>query len=292
MDGKTLRATWILQALALAPALAAADLALPADKEGMIELGRQHATAWDLYQYFLAEADGGDRPGAADMPDWSGVYSRGGIIFNFDPDQGTSPEPTAKLTPEYERLLAEKLDRLARGIEFDPLSECAPPGHPRWLTEPFLREFAPLPHQTWLINEMVNDIRRVYTDGRGHTPEEEAYPTYNGDSIGFWDDGRLVVHTNQLMAGQYQRTQPDYSDEVETVEIWEKVDDRTLVAHVWVYDPPALREPWYARQTYTKLSDQESLRIRYWHCSENPNNEVIQTEEGGSDFRDFTFDDR
>ena len=292
MDAKTLRATWILQALALAPAIAAADLVLPADKEGMIELGRQHETAWDLYQYFLAEAEGGDRPGAADLPDWSGVYSRGGIIFNFDPDQGTSREPTAKLTPEYERRLAEKLDRLARGIEFDPLSECAPPGHPRWLTEPFLREFVPLPHQTWLINEMVNDIRRVYTDGRGHTPEEEAYPTYNGDSIGFWDDGRLVVHTNQLMAGQYQRTQPDYSDEVETVEIWEKVDDRTLVAHVWVYDPPALREPWYARQTYTKLSDQESLRIRYWHCSENPNNEVIQTDEGGSDFRDFTFDDR
>lgn len=292
MDGKTLRATWILQVLVLAPAIAAADLVLPADKEGMIELGRQHETAWDLYQYFLTEADGGDRPGAADLPDWSGVYSRGGIIFNFDPDQGTSREPTAKLTPEYERRLAEKLDRIARGIEFDPLSECAPPGHPRWLTEPFLREFVPLPHQTWLINEMVNDIRRVYTDGRGHTPEEEAYPTYNGDSIGFWDDGRLVVHTNQLMAGQYQRTQPDYSDEVETVEIWEKVDDRTLVAHVWVYDPPALREPWYARQTYTKLSDQESLRIRYWHCSENPNNEVIQTDEGGSDFRDFTFDDR
>jgi hypothetical protein len=32
------------------------------------------------------------------MPDWTGVYTRGGIIFNFDPDQGRGP-PTAKLTP-------------------------------------------------------------------------------------------------------------------------------------------------------------------------------------------------
>jgi hypothetical protein len=47
---------------------------------------------------------------------------------------------------------------------------CAP-GYPRWLTEPFLREFVVTPDQTWLINEMVNDIRRIYTDGCDHTPE-------------------------------------------------------------------------------------------------------------------------
>ncbi|HEY8519510.1 MAG TPA: hypothetical protein VIN61_05480 [Gammaproteobacteria bacterium] len=281
----------ILPAALLVPALAAADIELPGTKEGMTELGRRHATAWDLYQFFLEQADGGDRKGPADMPDWSGVYTRNGIIFNFDPDQGRDRLPTAKLTPEYQRRLEEKLDRIERGIEYDPLSECAPPGHPRWLTEPFLREFVPTPKQTWLINEMVNDIRRVYTDGRGHTPEEEAYPTYNGDSIGFWDGDRLVVHTNQLMAGQYQRTQPEYTEQVETVEIWEKVDDRNIVAHVWVYDPPVLAEPWYVKQTYTKLSDEQSLRIRYWHCAENPNNVVIRTEEGSSQFRDFTFTD-
>src|SRR5690606_25929427 len=151
----------------------------------------------------------------------------------------------------------EKMDRLERGIEFDQLSECAPPGHPRWLTEPFLREFVPTPKQTWLINEMVNDIRRVYTDGRGHTPEEEAYPTYNGDSIGFWDGDRLVVHTNQLMAGQYQRTQPEYTEQVETVEIWEKVDDRNIVAHVWVYDPPVRSE-----EHTSELQSRENLVCR------------------------------
>ena len=74
----------------------------------------------------------------------------------------------------------------------------------------------------YLINEMVNDIRRVYTDGRGHVPEADRYPLYNGDSIGFWDGKRLVVHTNQLTSGQYQRTSPRYSEQVETVEIWER----------------------------------------------------------------------
>jgi hypothetical protein len=284
-----LRATLVAAAAVYATAAIAA-IELPADKPGLIALGKQHRTAFELYKALEGQANGGQRLNPARLPDWSGVYSRQGILFNFDQDQGRNRLATAKLTPEYEKRLVDKLDRIEKGIEFDPLSNCAPPGHPRWLTEPFLREFIVTADQSWLINEMVNDIRRIYTDGREHIPEADRYPLYNGDSIGFWDGQKLVIHTNQLRDGQYQRTQPEYSDQVETVEVWEKVDDRTLVAHVWVYDPPALVEPWYAKQTYVKLTDEEKLlRIRYWDCAENQNNEVIQTDSGSSQFLDFTF---
>jgi len=289
----------VLLNVALAAAGAAATtvsfaaIQLPADKAGLIELGRQHRTAAELYKAFEAEADGGKRLDPARLPDWTGVYSRQGVLFNFDQDQGRNRMPTAKLTPEYEKRLVDKLDAIARGIEFDQLSNCAPPGHPRWMTEPFLRDFVITPDITYLINEMVNDIRRIYTDGRDHVPEADRYPLYNGDSIGFWDGARLVIHTNQLRSGQYQRTQPEYSEQVETVEIWEKVDERTLVAHVWVYDPPSLVEPWYAQHTYLSLSNPDkSLRIRYWDCGENQNNTVIQTDDGSSQFRDFTFTEK
>ena len=280
----------LVSASVLSPRVSA-QIMLPATKQGMVDLGERYATADELYQAFEQQVDGGQQPSWTQLPDWSGVYARGGIIFNFDVDQGRNRLPTAKLTPEYEQRLLAKLDRLDRGIEYDELSACAPPGHPRWLTEPFLREFVPTPEQTWLINEMVNDIRRIYTDGRGHPPVEDRYASYNGDSIGFWAGQQLVVHTNQLHSGVYQRTQPEYSDQVETVEIWEKVSERDLIAHVWVYDPPALAKPWYAKQTYTTLSDEQRLRIRYWHCSENQNNNVIQTEDGSSQFSDFSFTD-
>jgi len=277
--------------LTVVAAAASAAISLPEQKDKLAEIGRQHRTALELYKDFEKQAGGGQKLNFAQMPDWGGIYTRGGIIFNFDPDQGRSPMPTARLTPEYERRLKDMLDKRSRGIEFDYLSNCAPPGVPRWLTEPFLREFVVTPGQTLLINEMVNDIRRIYTDGRDHTPEGDRYPMYNGDSIGFWDGGRLVTHTNSLRSGRYQRTQPEYSDQVETVEIWQKVDDKTVIAHVWVYDPPSLAEPWYVKQTYTKLSDDDKqLRIRYWDCGENQNNTVIQTDNGSSQFRDFTFD--
>ena len=88
----------------------------------------------------------------------------------------------------------------------------------------------------------------------------------------------------------------NFSDQIETVEIWEKLDERNVEVDVWIYDPPALLEPWYTREVYAKLNDPEkSLRIRYWDCNENQNNATFVTEEGGTDFTDFTFtteDDR
>jgi hypothetical protein len=276
-----------------AAAASFAAIQLPTDKAGLIALGVQHKTSWDLYKALERQANGGQRLNPARLPDWTGVYTRSGVLFNWDQDQGRNRMPTAKLTPEYERRLVTKLDNIEKGVEFDNLSNCAPPGHPRWMTEPFLRDFVVTPDQTYLINEMVNDIRRIYTDGRDHIAEADRYPLWNGDSIGFWDGGKLVIHTNSLREGQDQRTQPEYSDQVETVEVWEKVDDKTLIAHIWVYDPPSLAEPWYSKHTYQKLSNEDkSLRIHYWDCGENQNNTVIQTDDGSSQFRDFTFTDK
>jgi len=217
------------------------------------------------------------------LPDWTGVWTRApGIGLKFDPAQPSLQQTTAQLAPEFARKHKEKLERVAKGIEWDPISNCIPPGYPRWLTEPFLREFALRPDQTLLINEMVNDIRRIYTDGRGHTPEDEAYPLWNGDSIGFWDGDSLVVHTTQLMGGQYQRSQPDYTDHVETVERWRKVNDNIIEAEVTIYDPPSLVKPWRVVQRYARVTT-PGIRIRSWVCEENANNEVFQTKEGATE---------
>jgi len=261
------------------------------EKQAMIDLGIEHKTAWGLYQHFLTEADGGDELTWENVPDWSGVWTREASVFFWDPDQGSmNALPTAKQTPEYEKMLLDKLDRIDRGIEFDPLSAGNPAGMPRWMVEPFLKDFAVTPKQTWLINEMMNEVRRVYTDGRGHPAPADAYPLWLGDSIGFWDGDRLIIHTSQMRAGQYQRIQPFYSDQVESVEIWQKTADDTITVDIWAYDPPALLVPWYTKQVYKKLTNDDGyLRIRYWHFNENQNNDVVETEEGASDFADFTF---
>jgi len=262
-----------------------------AEKQRMIDLGIAHKTAAGLYQYLKEQAHGGKPLDWRSVPDWTGVWTREASPFFWDPDQGdVTALPTAKLTPPYQKQLLEKLDRVNRGIEFDPLSNCEPAGMPRWLVEPFLREWVVTPAQTYLINEMQNETRRVYTDGRDHPSKDDAYPLWEGDSIGFWDGDKLVIHTTQMRAGQYQRIQPNYSEQVETVEVWHKADASTMTVDVWSFDPPVLVEPWYAKQVYKKLTnDDKSLRIRYWDCGENQNNTVIKNDEGTSDFKNFTF---
>jgi len=304
--GKTKMAVGMGAFFALSMVLSACNASSPASagpaapriaertKEQKAELGRQHKTAADLYQALRDEAKGGQPLSPAALPNWTGVYSRPADKgFTFDPDQPNGGLPTARLTPEYQKKLMKRIEDVKHGIEWDPISTCSPPGMPRWLTEPFLREFIVSPDQTWLINEMVNDVRRVYTDGRPHVAEEDRLPIPDGDSIGFWDGPQLVVHTNQLQAGIYQRSNPDYTNQVETVEIWKKMDDKTMGVDVWVYDPPALLEPWYVKQTYIKLDDPDrNLRIRYWNCGENPNNSVVQTKDGTTQFRSLNFDEK
>ncbi len=273
---------------------AAAEL-VPADRAAKVALGLQHATAMDLYSALKARANGGAPLSLDDMPDWTGLWQRVGRPF-FDPEQPADVLTTAKLKPEPLAELTRRRELSAQGIEYDPISDCSPPGFPRWLAIPFLREFIVTPGQTYLFSETVNNLRRVYTDGREHPPAADAYPLDYGDSIGFWAGHTLVIHTAQVEAGIFHRNDPQYSESLEAVEVWRKADPTTVLVDVWVYDPVTLDEPWYVQQTYKQVPNPDGyLRINYWHCGENPNNAVEQTTDGTSRFSDFTFttqDDR
>ncbi len=266
-----------------------------AHKASLQAYGERFDTALELYEYLQEAANGGTPLTWDNMKepayDWSGIYTRTGGGLSFDPDIRAT-ENTAQLTADGAAARQRKIDLIANtGGEYDPISDCRPPSFPRWATEPFLHEFVVTPDQTWLMNEMVNDTRRVYTDGSEHTPPEDAYASANGDTIGFWIDGMLVTHTRFLLSGQYQRgTQPDYSEQVEVVERWKKVDGVTLEADYWVFDPVNLAAPWYTRQSWTELENPDNyLRIRYWDCRENQNNDILIKEDGSSQFSDFDF---
>lgn len=236
------------------------------------------------------------------LPDWSGIWTAdsvdtfqnclGGSQCYFRPAPGTTIGP--KLTPVAIAELKHGAEMSAKGLIFDDnLSTCGPAGFPRWLTEPFMREQIVTPDETWVLTEQANEIRRIYTDGRGHTAEADRYPLPEGDSIGFWDGQRLVIHTNQLQSRPMGRNQPMQSEDMETVEIWERIDTRTIAIDVWLFDPRLYVEPWYVRRLYTLVPNPDkALRIRYWDCSENPNNDVTRTQDGATDYKGFTFTDK
>jgi hypothetical protein len=219
---------------------------------------------------------------AAVLPDWSGIWTGGPGGIKFDPAQPGGPgagKTTASLTPAYETRYRAKLANIAKGVEWDPLSSCLPAGYPRWLTEPFLREIIVTPKETWWTNEQQSETRRIYTDGRGHVPDDEAFPLWEGDSVGFWDGATLVIHTVRVKPGQYQRADPDYSEQASTIERLRMINPDTLEDQVTVWDPQSLTKPWPVVHTYVRVKT-PGARIDMWSCEEN--NHVVKTDTGAS----------
>jgi hypothetical protein len=250
------------------------------------------ADSWSHFQALKARARGGTTHSATSLPDWSGVWIRDsrGLGASFDDSAGPHPvlgatygagRNSASLTPKYQAAYDKKVAEIAAGHEWDRLSYCLPAGFPRFLTEPFLREFIVSPKQVWMTHEQVNEMRRIYTDGRAHVADADAVPLWMGDSIGFWNGHTLVVHTNHMKAGEYQRSQPDFSFQISTVEEIVKTGDNTLEDRITVYDPPSLTKPWNVVLHYKKLTGRD-LRVNYNACEEN--NNVVRGKDGSTQY--------
>ena len=261
-------------------------------KQAMIEVGKKYDSAWDLYEAFEREAENPTH-NPREVPNWSGVWHRQGGGGTLDPDQ-VGRQTTAKLKGRYAEMLQEEIEKADAGFIWDPHSGCGMPrGYPGVLRNGRPHEFAVTPQQTWHMGQARDEIRRIYTDGRGHTPEEWAYETPHGDTIGFWDGDKLITHTMYTDGGWIGRVQPYLSPQLEGTEVWQKIDDETLQADVWIYDPEALEEPWYTRQVYEKFHQEPGspLRLAYWWNCQEPNNMVVPTEDGGTTFLDLDFTD-
>lgn len=247
------------------------------------------------------------RSPSAAVPDWSGIWTgSGGFSLALDPKNdpiirflqygetriakeifencASFPCPgflEAALTPEYAARYLAKMAAASVNETWDQLSDCLPAGFPRWLTEPFLREFIVTPRATWAITEQQSEVRRIYTDGRGHVPAGEAFSLWEGDSIGFWDGDTLVVHTIHLKRQELQRYSPGLSEQLSTIERIRMTDPNTIRVDVTLYDPKALKAPWHGRQTFSRVTT-DHVRIDMWSCAEN--NNIYQNANGGTSF--------
>ena len=90
-----------------------------------------------------------------------------------------------------------------------------------------------------------------------------------------------MVHTIRVKPGQYQRSQPDYSDKASVVERLRKVNADTIEDQVTVWDPEGLTKPWHVVNNYVRVKT-PGARIDMWSCEEN--NNVVKTDNGASTF--------
>lgn len=253
---------------------------------------RNFATAEDHYNFLLEEADGGTQHTMATIPVWDGLWSAG---YNSMPslflDGGSmavamSPGGTVKegvLTPAYEaQFRARRAEIEEHGEQlYDRLTTCQYPGTARWLWEPYVKEFANTPTQTWMLNDLMNETRRVYINSEHVNIDGKHSAT--GDSIGFWDNDKLIIWTKWINPADYLRGMPLTSNQLEMVESWEVQLNaegvRQLITQVTFYDPVGLQSPQSAVYVHTSSPElaEFGARIRNWECSTSSNSYQDET---------------
>jgi len=231
--------------------------------------------------------------GQAALPDWSGAWIYPFEAFGQESIRSRIPGDAIapKFTPPYAAMLVESrrgltgrlqtADAVAAASPAGPRrrlnsEDCRPTGMPNMMRYSFAFEFLFTPGRVTIVLEHDDtSVRRIYTDGRGHTDDPD--PSYNGESIGRWDGETLVVHTvgisskAELIAGVPTSGRATVTERIRLV-----ATDR-LQIETTVDDPVALLEPWKITRVYVRTTPTFFERI----CQDN-------NREGRSDTPDLT----
>jgi hypothetical protein len=199
-----------------------------------------------------------DRYGDLARPDLSGVWSPGRM--------GMEAGPPVPLTKPYIAKLDEIRRRTDAGdVPATSVSRCIAMAMPRFMTMEF--ESIQTPGQLTLINRVLNDVRRIYIDGRGHSKDFD--PTYNGDSIARWEGDTLVVETNNLLAGTMDEYGIPYSDKMSIVERFKRTSPTTMQVSMTMTDSEALTRPYTMIKNFNLQP--AGARLESYACENNRN---------------------
>jgi hypothetical protein len=107
-------------------------------------------------------------------------------------------------------------------------------------------QFLITPEEVIIVNA-YKETRHVYTDGRGHPPADDLWPTVTGHSIGHWEGDTLVIDTimvsepNKFFQGNVPLSeQARYRERI-------RMDGEKLVSDWTIEDPVTLSGPWQVR---------------------------------------------
>jgi len=116
-------------------------------REAVVAPPQRFASAETHYNFLLKQANGGTKHTVSTLPDWSGIWQSGITTMSMH-------HPVdAPLSPPYRASYNEKQrqEREDGEVYYDRLTHCEPSAYPRWLVEPYHKEFSLGVNQSWLL---------------------------------------------------------------------------------------------------------------------------------------------
>ncbi len=159
--------------------------------------------------------------------------------FNFN--------PPPKLKPAAQALYEAGVKANAAGNAFrDDTGACWPAGMPKWWTRVWPIQIMQYPTGFVMVQGLMNAVRWIYLDGRGHTDPDIAVASFQGESIGRWEGDTLVVDTaNFVNKRHWIQTGVPLSDQLHIVErIKPAADFQSFTVELTMTDPVNWEGEW------------------------------------------------
>jgi hypothetical protein len=228
-----------------------------------------YKTAEEHYAALLVNASANGGPTTYDRdhppPDWDGYYNSRTLqaqqwSFGNNVQAGTLMQ---MLTPEYRRRFAQALYHVA--VTNSPQwvsSTCYPEGMIRWWAQGVRDvQVTVTPHQEQLLSGTALNFLRQILIGQQHLTKISQW---YGETVGFWDRETLVAWTDNIQGWTMSHALPEFSSELEAIEVFTRDDARNIHLEITLYDRAAFAVPLRLEAIYTYLEGPESERRYQW----------------------------
>jgi hypothetical protein len=197
--------------------------------------------------------------------DFNGV-----IWYPVDPEAAltTADGSPAPLLPAALEIYKEHRRSIDAGnVDFDTMRRCQPPGLPRLLAQAMPFEFLQRDEVVFITYQWNHLVRVIQMN---IAQPEPVGPTYLGQSVGYWDDGALVIDT---IAFNDKTFLDDFgmphSDSLHLTERY-RIDDESGRLHLQmtIEDPQTFSKPW---QSEFEFRAERGGRLQEDICVEREN---------------------
>lgn len=201
------------------------------------------------------------------QPDFSGAWT------GYRAPAAAGAPPAVPVQPRYKpaaQAAADAYRKLIEGTNYSPGNACVGYGMPETILNAgggYPMEIIQRPEQVLIINELHNELRRIYLPGEARDPAG-FFPERNGYSTGHWEGDRLVVETTRLKT-QVDTRYPHSNAATVREEFYFDTPlpdgTRVLAADVVLEDPLWLEEPYRITRRWQALAD---YHVRSYECNE------------------------
>jgi hypothetical protein len=189
--------------------------------------------------------------------DLTGTWLHGGGQnngFRFSPPPGFKLTPAAQV--HYEA--AQKAAKEGKAYQ-DDIGHCWPAGMPIIMTRVWPIAMVQTPTEIFMVSGFMNSTRFIYLDGRKHTDPDVVVRSFNGESIGHWENDTLVVDTRNFVGDHHwiDNGIPG-SEDLRIIERMRLVDSgKTIEIEYTLTDPKSWEGDWKMTKRWRRVDDQD-----------------------------------